>query len=200
MTHPVSRPQRRRPMRRAGRREALLLTLTLFLATAPPAQGYGPFLTPATSVLRAGDDVVLNRTVSAPAGARVYLQHGQVVKRGALRHRTPYCYFFLYRDNAIIDTAFELAPDRFEVTALSSGVEYGSNGIPPVLHAAFPFTTQEASAENMITRIRLRSPNQPEVMSLKCGVFAVPNERNHLSLEEIREALGDVVTLTTGSE
>ncbi len=182
-----------RPFTRLG-------ALTLLLGMYSSSSAYGPFLAPATGVIQTGDTVELNQPVSSTSGARLYLQKGQVVARGGLRHREPYCYFFLRRDSAVIETGFDLTPGQFEITGLWSGVEYGMQHEPSILFARFPFNTQDASAENMTIRLELSSPDQPEVMSLKCGVFAVPNERNHLSLGEIEQALGDIVTLRMQSE
>ncbi|MGI9318187.1 MAG: hypothetical protein ACR2QW_12730, partial [bacterium] len=70
----------------------------------------------------------------------------------------------------------------------------------PLLLALGGFISQDASQKTIITRLKLQSSLQPEVIELSCGIWAVPNERNHLSINEIRTALGDIVTLNLRKE
>jgi hypothetical protein len=174
------------------------LTGFLSLALAVTASAYGPHNIPATSQIRAGDEVVLHQPLDAVAGSRIYLQHGKVVNGNAFQHREPFCYFHVYRDSAIINTAFRVTEDRFSITRTGRSIEYSMDSTPGYLLAAGGFFTQEASAQNMMIRFALDSPAQPDVRWLKCGIFAVPGERNYLAMEEVLETLGDLVTLNPG--
>lgn len=168
----------------------MLIPLTAF--------GFGSGPSPATRHIHPGDEVVLHRSIGAASGARVYLQHGRVVAGNQLKHRQPYCYFHVYRDPAVIDTGFTIHPDRFAVKATGSRIEYSGVPLPNVRYAMSSMDWHDYSAEYMITTIRLGSASQPLVRELKCGIFAVPFERGYISLEEIRQTLGNLVALESG--
>ena len=175
-----------------------LIGAALWLLCSLPAAGYGPFTTPATRYIHAGDTVVLNRDLDAGAGSRIYLQHGKVVAKAEFRHREPYCYFHVYRDSAVISTPFSVSADRFSITGTGRSIEYSYDVTPGYTLAGLGFLTQDASEQFLMIRFALDSPSQPQVRWLKCGVFAVPNERNYLGIDEVRGALGDLVALEPG--
>jgi hypothetical protein len=52
-----------------------------------------------------------------------------------------------------------------------------------------------ASLQTWSTRMTLRSARQPEVFRLSCGQTALPHEGQHVSINEMRKALGNVLTL-----
>ncbi len=173
------------------------VAMTLMLAPLA-AIAFGPAASPATRHIHPGDEVVLHHSVQAAAGARVYLQHGKVVTGAGLAHRNPYCYFHVFRDPAVIDSGFTIHPDQFAVKGLRSRIEYSGVLLPNVRYAMSSLPIQDYSAEYMMTTVRLVSAGQPRVRELKCGIFAVPFERGYITLEEIQDALGGVVTLRLG--
>jgi hypothetical protein len=52
-----------------------------------------------------------------------------------------------------------------------------------------------ASLQTWSTRMTLRSARQPEVFRLSCGQAALLHEGQHVSINEMRKALGGVFTL-----
>ena len=155
---------------------------------------YGPFKTPATAYIKKGDRIVLNQDISTRTGSKIFIQFGEVIAGSEIKHAKPFCYFHLYRDSSIIDTEASLVADNFEIKKTTNHYEAALRAEKPVQVAVLGFITQDASQRTIITRFKLESPQQPEVIGLNCGIWAVPNERNHLSIEEMRSALGDVVT------
>ncbi|MGB5706105.1 MAG: hypothetical protein WBM41_04690 [Arenicellales bacterium] len=171
------------------------------------AWSYGPFKTPATAYIKSGDRVVLNQEISARTGSKIYIQFGQTMPSAEVEQAKPYCYFHLYRNPSVIDTEASLIAGEFEIVKTINFYDFGSlHGAPLQLAskalrpALRGWITQDASERIIITRLKLKSADQPEVIELSCGIWAVLNERNHLSIDEIHSALGDVVTLELGLE
>jgi hypothetical protein len=52
-----------------------------------------------------------------------------------------------------------------------------------------------ASLQTYSTRMMLRSTRQPGVFRLSCGQTALPHEGQHVSINEMRKALGGIFTL-----
>ena len=163
------------------------------------AGAYGPYHTPASVFISDGDQVVVNQNVSVPSGSKVYFQNGETMRRAGVKQSKPYCYFHLYRAQALLDSPATVSADTFDIDSAYNRLEYVQLDSAPLQVAerlvTAGFITQDASEQTMVTRIKLRSATQPEVMHLNCAVWAVPNERNHPSLEEVRLALGNLVTL-----
>ena len=181
-------------------RSLLTICLTLGLVFMSNVWAYGPFKTPATKYIKIGDRIVLNQDISARRGSKIFIQFGEVVPRKEIEHAKPFCYFHLYRDPSIIDTEASLIADKFEIKKTVNHYEFALWKDEPLQLALKGFITQDASQRTMITRFKLQSVQQPEVIELNCGIWAVPNERNHLSIEEIRSALGSVVTFELQGE
>jgi hypothetical protein len=167
---------------------------------AANAWSYGQFRTPATAYIKIGDSVILNQEISVRSGARIYLQFGEAMMRSEVEEAKPFCYFHLYRDPSVIDTAASLKAGDFKISKTVNHYDMGFMHEQPLQLAFNGFITQDASQRIIITRFTLESTEQPEVIGLNCGIWAVPNERNHLAIEEIRTALGDLVALELRGE
>jgi len=184
---------------RSVKSTALAVICAAFLTTS--AWGYGPYGWPATKYIKAGDLVTLNQSISAAYGAKIYVQDGTAVQRSEVRWAQPFCYFHLYRDPSVVETEANLAAGSFEIERTTNHFDHTSLDRPFAIFAGIGgFFSQEASEQTLITRFKLNSASQPEVIELNCGIWAVPHERNHLSLDEIRGALGAVVSLELAKE
>lgn len=161
---------------------------------------YGQFRTPATAYIKIGDSVILNQEISVRSGARIYLQFGEAMLRSEAEEAKPFCYFHLYRDPSVIDTPALLVAGDFTISKTVNHYDMGFLHGHVLQLASGGFITQDASQRIIITRFTLESTEQPEVIGLNCGIWAVPNERNHLTIDEIRTALGDLVTLKLRGE
>ncbi len=180
-------------------RAACCVSLLALLASCV-SPGGGTVYGPATPYVSAGDVVVLNQAiVETTGGERAYLQHGQSMPRKAVYQRDPFCYFHVYRDQSVLDTELHVSPDRFRISTISTGVELSE--LPARVQLAFfgEYITQEASAENLMIRMALVSDTQPAVRWLKCGIFAVRNERGYLSSSEIQEVFGNLLSFEAGN-
>lgn len=167
---------------------------------AANAWSYGQFNTPATAYIKSGDSLILNQEISVRSGARIYLQFGEAMLRSKVEEAKPFCYFHLYRDPSVIDTSASLVAGDFTISKTVNHYDMGFLHGQTLELAFNGFITQDASQRIIITRFTLESAEQPEVIGLNCGIWAVPNERNHLTIDEIRTALGDLVTLRLQGE
>ena len=171
------------------------------------ALAYGVYQTPATGYIHSGDKVILNQSISTPGGAKIFLQNGKVKKRSEVRESVPYCYFHLRRSSEVIDTEASLSSEQFMVIRTSRRNDMVQNTQPweqprdqPQAVVAMTIFDQDSSEKTLTTRIFLASNNQPEVIGLNCAVWAVPYERSHVTLEEIRKSLGKLVTLNLAEQ
>jgi hypothetical protein len=148
----------------------------------------------------AGSTLTLTRSLTIPANqVAVFLQGGEVVASGGINQYYPHCKFELQRR---LDAAQTVQADSFEITkvvqeighsvaldglqlagvSIGIGINIGSRG-------------DGASLQTYSTRMTLRSARQPEVFRLSCGQAALPHEGQHVSINEMRKALGGIFTL-----
>lgn len=145
-----------------------------------------------------GWTIELHRALTIPANeATVRLQYGRVVPRNGVQDYDPFC---VVEIDTVRDAPQTLAPGRFEVwrvtrnvhTIVDAGaspfrrVHMSDDGDPPFLY--------------FITEFRLRDPAQPGLRGMTCAWNQMaPGNRvlmRHLTLAEIRSALGDWMSLT----
>jgi len=100
-----------------------------------------------------------------------------------------------------MDSPWIIARERFVVTASHRGIDYSAlqRARESILFAGrdrilWP-THPEVSMENMATVMNIRSETQPEVRSVVCMIFSDALYMNHLSLNEIRQTLGDIAVI-----
>ena len=151
-------------------------------------------------LIPAGSTLTLTRNLTVPANqVAVFLQGGEVVASDRVNQYYPHCKFELRRR---LDTAQTVPADNFEITkvvqeighsvaldglqlagvSVGSGIHVGAKG-------------DGASLQTWSTRLTLRSARQPEVLRLSCGQAALPHEGQHVSINDMRKALGNVFTL-----
>ena len=152
-------------------------------------------------VVPTGSRAILNRALTIPPDrAGVYLQDGQVVAPGQIRSYYPHCKLEARRP---LGAAQTVNPDEFVITRVSrvwaNAVDAGT-----VLYAdASRALRMRASSDQdsgpsiraFVTNMDLRSDKQPDVSRLVCAQWGYPHEDRHVTLKEIRRALGDVITL-----
>lgn len=156
-----------------------------------------------------GARLTLNRTIEIPPdSATVRLQFGRPVARNGVHEEEPYCIFEL---ETVSPTIQRVEPDRLTVTSIERRVRTFA-GLPywPTHHGlrrhAVPWRVGFADDDGpsqlyFITEFRLKSDQQPNVRALACqhnqmmpGVAIM----RHLTLPEIRGALGGWFTLDVG--
>lgn len=149
-----------------------------------------------SAVIPAGSRLILRQDVSVPAGrASLLIQGGRVVSYAELNVYQAHCRLEVSR---VQDTAQAVPADEFTITkvlyterpmpgaaaALLAGRAVGGirvgEGVGPYVFA---------------THMVLHSARQPEVRSLTCQRWDDPANGVHLTIREIRQALGDIFTL-----
>lgn len=150
----------------------------------------------------AGSTVTLTRNLTVPAEqVAVFLQGGEVVASGGINQYYPHCKFELQRR---LDKAQTVQPDSFEITKVVQeighsvaldGVQFAEVSVGFGIHISANGDGDGASLQTWSTRMTLRSARQPEVFRLSCGQAALPPEGRHVSINEMRKALGGVLTL-----
>lgn len=147
-----------------------------------------------------GSTATLTRNLTVPAEqVAVFLQGGDVVASGGINQYYPHCKFELWRR---LDTAQTVQADSFEITKVVQeighsvtldGLQLAEVSIGIGIHA--DATGNGSSLQTWSTRMTLRSARQPEVFRLSCGQAALLHEGEHVSINEMRKALGNVLTL-----
>jgi len=174
-------------------RALVLVGLTLLLSACQTFQGNqaSPYF-----VVPKGSTLTLNRDLSIPPDRPgVYLQLGkQSDTLGPINQYTPYCRFEL---RSLSDTPRTVRPEKFMITRVHQ--ETPLAGVPSGFRLAR--VSSEATGEPayyiFATLLDLHSDTQPDVYRLDCRHYQYPFvTARHLSVDEIRQALGDTLTLS----
>ena len=147
--------------------------------------------------------VRLNRPLTIPAdAATVRMQYGRIVPRNSVQEHDPFCVVELDTVRAEPQT---LQPGRFEVWRVSRSVSpITVMAKSPLIRARYIEDDGDPSFLYFITEFRLRDPAQPALRGMRCAWNQMaPGNRalmRHLTLNEIRWALGDWMTLIPPKE
>ncbi len=166
-----------------------ILSLTFLLtACQTPA--------PARAQFPAGAQLVLNRPVVIPADrASVWIQDGRTASYGGLDKYRPHCRFEV---RSLESRPRTVQPGTFQVRGVQREIEGLLSGAFPQVAALGMFGGGGGpSPTPYITHIYLRSAQQPDVLSLSCQRWEDPTlgSSEHLSMAEIRNALGDLFSV-----
>ena len=136
--------------------------------------------------------LTLKYELAIPADqASVRLQFGQPVARNAVHEEEPHCIFEI---DTVRPEMQKVQAEPFEVTRVQRQIS-SLSGLPV---GPYWFGRDRPSHIYYITRFQLRSTLQPGVLSLTCqsnqatAGISIPR---HLTVTEIREALGDWFSL-----
>lgn len=173
----------------------LLLGGCAGLQSADPASPYYRYST--------GWTAQLSRPLTIPAeAATVRLQYGRIVPRNSVQEHDPFCVVEL--DTVRADPQI-LHPGRFEVWRVTRRVSPVSAAAKsPLLRTKAIDDEGDPSFLYFITAFRLRDPAQPNLRGMTCAwnQMAPGNwmSMRHLTLDEIRLALGDWISLIPPKE
>ena len=183
-------------------RQLILLSVVGFLAACQTAAYEGNENSPFYPVL-AGSTLTLTRTVTIPADqVAVYLQGGEVVPAGRINQYYPHCKFELIHRR---DTGQTVRPDDFEIikvvretghSVALAGLQTAQMSVGIGINVGMD--RDGSSLQTYSTRLMLRSARQPQVFRLSCGQAALTHEGQHVSINEMRKALGNLFTLELG--
>ncbi len=173
---------------------ALLLGGCAGLESPDPASPYYAYTTGWTAQLK-------RPLTIEPASATVRLQFGRIVPRNSVQEYAPFCVVEL---NTVSDEAQTLQPGRFEVWRVTRSVSTIAAAASPFVKVGLMVDHSEPSFLYYKTEFRLRDAAQPKLRSMTCMWDQMaPGNRplmRHLTLDEIRQALGDWMTLIPPKE
>lgn len=147
--------------------------------------------------------VQLDRALTIePGAATVRLQYGQIVPRNSVQEHDPFCVVEL---DTVRDVRQTLQPGRFEVWRVTRFIDPISAAVKsPLVKARLILDDGSPTFLYFVTEFRLRDPAQPNLRSLRCAWNQLaPGNRmlmRHLTLDEIRWALGDWMILIPPKE
>jgi len=160
-----------------------------------------------------GARLTLDKPVDIPPdAATARLQYGGLVARNGVREEDPYCIFEI---DTVKAEAQRIAPDRLTITGIQRRVQTFA-GMPAWpyaygferrhLHRAgfqrIGFSDDDSPSQiYFLTEFRLRSAKQPQIRALTClhnQMMPGVSIMRHLTLPEIRQALGSYFTLEPG--
>ncbi len=148
--------------------------------------------------------IIINETLSiAPNKAKVFMQRGVASDRVTHTYE-PYCYVAVKRPRSEMGSAGTIQPESFKVQKEYRRMEQMAQ-LPRLLASSISIgisvgggtwlARNEGGPQNLNYYMSLSSEAQPTVMHLVCGVFAEPRERGIPSVDEIRKAVGSLVTI-----
>jgi hypothetical protein len=191
-------------MRTMGMKVFVLIG-TLFLGACSGLQSPNPdspyYAYPPGWVMR------LNRPLQIePGAATARLQYGRIVPRNSVQEQDPFC---IVEVNTVSAEAQLLQPGRFDVVRVTRRVSAISTAVSPIISPGYRKVGLGGNDDSptflyFITEFRLRDPNQPNLRSVRCAWNQMaPGNRSlmrDLTLDEIRSALGDWITLIPPTE
>jgi hypothetical protein len=143
----------------------------------------------------AGSTLTLTRPITIPADKlAVYVQDGTLERDAQINHYRPYCKFEL-RTRA--PDARQVEPDTFTIERTRQDIPLAmrdSNLVPVGMDGdGMKYFIYE-------TILDLRSTRQPEVSRLTCTQWQYPPFMQHVTINEMRQALGDLFRLRLPGE
>ena len=145
---------------------------------------------PAYQVIKSGQVLQLNENLLIPPeSATVYLQNGAITQGNKIDQWSPNCRIVVER---ITENERTIQPDEFVVTGIRYERTYAAN--KPVMYASL-FDTAESGlpiAEEFVIYLALKSDKQPFVKTLVCKHWEDPHNGYHLTMQQIKQALGNL--------
>ncbi len=136
-----------------------------------------------------------------PDAATVRLQYGRIVPRNGVQEHDPFCVVEL---DAVRAEAQALQPGRFEVWRVTRSISTIAALASPFVRTALVAHDGGPSLLYFKTEFRLRDAAQPSLRGMTCmwNQMAPGNMglMRHLTLDEIRAAVGDWMTLAPPQE
>ncbi len=140
-----------------------------------------------------GSTFTLSREITIqPDQTSVYLQNGKIELVRNVDFYKPHCKFELY---TISEQARVVKPDTFVVTRIVDQREDVATKWP--VYAVLGMASGDGPLHlTFSTTMYLESSIQPDVFRMNCKRWDWPNIGEYLSINEMRQALGDYFTLT----
>ena len=135
-----------------------------------------------------------------PNGTHLDFQQGRRVQPGNLDRWTTYCRLYLYDHTRDANYRTALLPGSFQVSAVDVGYRASDD---PDYGARLIYSGVENMPAYYLYRVRMRltSPDQPDVRSLNCyKKWATAYANQYPTLAEIRTALGERFELDAAAQ
>jgi hypothetical protein len=156
--------------------------------------------------LPVGSELILEKEVAVPAGDdQLYFQNGRTMDWRRVDIYRPHC---ALKVDSKMDADRSIHPDRFTLTQSSTerffrrvhspgphpGVRMA--GFDPAITPAADFD-RDGRMDYEVTAVvmELRSARQPQVREMICADWGLPQDRLHITVQNIRRALGDFFTI-----
>lgn len=115
----------------------------------------------------------------------------------------PWCQFYLFESREAMKKPRTIAADQFIVTQSSQRAEFALSAVSrfDVAASGASFTLArtrnggDAGFKSMATTLKLHSDKQPQLVELKCTVYANPFHYNFVSVNKIQEILAPIASL-----
>lgn len=158
-----------------------------------------------------GSLLEVKQTLTIPANrARVYLQYGKVITEKQKDRYQPNCWFLSWK---LMETQQTIMPDTFTVMRSAKAEDYVQNT------SSIKLASRSISVESGIgvsigardgtgvlggdapmatvftTQLFIQSEKQPDIRMLECSHWDDPSTGEHLTVQQIQDALGTIVTL-----
>lgn len=153
----------------------------------------------ASDIVPDGSHLIVKQLVVIPANkGRVYIQDGTVISENQRDQYKPYCWLQSWK---VLAVPQEIEPDTFTIKS-SRRYEELVRKTPP-LQLAFNNAHQKMiqlslasiTAIEQQTVLYLYSEKQPDIRELTCSYWDDPDNDRHLTLAEIKHALGEIIQL-----
>jgi len=166
-----------------------LLPLCLLLTscqTTGPLDEKSPYY-----IVPSGSRLLLQQALTIPAhSAGVLLQGGRVVSGKDVNQYHPHCRLEV---NDVRESLQIVAADEFLVRHAHQEDQMVS--VPAFRKAGLSKAGATPSFNVFRTILKLESPRQPQVRLLTCQQWSEPGIGRHVTIREIRQALGEIITL-----
>ena len=131
--------------------------------------------------------LILQQALVVPARSdRLYFQKGRVSQFQYVNEYLPYCALSLYAKK---DAEYRIAPDTFIVRKMHRQHLFDLAMAPPLFAQLEPGGGM--TYQVVATLMEIRSVKQPDVIRMTCANWGIPQDIAHLTLGQMREALGD---------
>lgn len=173
----------------------MLSTLGLVSACATSGKEPDPH---AHRVFKPGMTIQLNQTLSIPPQlARVYFQNGKIVRKLEVDQYRPSCNILSFK---VIDSEQTIVPDSFEIVRVRNNSELLQKSYPMLASKKYigigVFDNGlSPMAEIFITLLEIRSSKNPDIKQLECLAWRKPHSNDYLTIPDIQQSLGDIMTL-----
>ncbi len=148
--------------------------------------------------LPVGSIIELNQPINVyPGYSRSFIQFGKSLKSNELNRRYPWCQFRLYEPPEALETERSIQADTFLVTQSNRRFEMVASRTQLLASSKLwlNMLDDDPSDQNLSSIMKIKSEKQPQVVEFKCSIFTEPQLYNYLSINEMQQALGDVITI-----